>query len=586
MDRERFEVLLDLMIEGDLSRQDCGEFEELLSRKPELVVEANDRLAEHRLLGMIYQPFESSEFADSVMQAISIEDGKLVNTIYDTVIQQNSFGGGSGKSIPLQYQNLSASKQCIGDDHDSSLLSHSRGMWALLATVLFMLVCTLAAIIQFGSFKSNDRLARIQGNIPKMIGTVLLSQDSIWETGAFVEGARLPTGNFHLKSGLAVFRFDGGVEIVLRGSTKLELISAGSIAVEYGNVIVRAEDAATGFKVITPSSEVIDLGTEFSLTVNPTGETEVDVLEGEVSVRPLNARKDQKKVLSEGNAVVVDSAESKPRATRSSSERFDMLIAESNPAARADLMYAYEGFFYEPGPVALAESTRGKGWVGPWRKRTDSEGALEEPETAGNDSLDIVHGQMNVTWPIPGGELGMLRFPAGKTFRARQMERSIDLSQDGVYFFSLMVREPDLSDRPAKARPRESMRLTFRSTEDYFGEALSFGISQRQNPQIKTGIGVGFYSPAKSPSDQTTLWVGKIIARANGEDEVSFRVFSESDPLGYAEPFVWHVNSRKLELSAKLDLVLLTSTGLAPRVVDELRIGPTWRSVIPMKEAK
>ena len=70
----------------------------------------------------------------------------------------------------------------------------------------------------------------------------------------------------------------------------------------------------------------------------------------------------------------------------------------------------------------------------------------------------------------------------------------------------------------------------------------------------------------------------------DGEDEVSFRVFAESDALTYAEPAVWHVVSRNLDLSAKLNLVLLTSTGTAPRIVDELRIGPTWRSVTPMLE--
>jgi hypothetical protein len=245
-------------------------------------------------------------------------------------------------------------------------------------------------------------------------------------------------------------------------------------------------------------------------------------------------------------------------------------------------MYAYEGFFYDEGQVPLNQSRRGKGWVGPWRQRTEFEGYRAGEDVS--DSLEIVHGQMNVTWPVPGGELGMLRLPPGKTFRVREMQRPIDLNKGAICYFSFMVREPDYENRPSQAKPQEGIRLTFRSSEDYYGESLSFGISPELNPQIRTGLGVGFFSAVRAPSDQTTLWIGKAITRATGEDEVSFRIFSESDELTYAEPSVWHVATKGLNLSAKLNLVVLTSQGAASRIVDELRIGPTWRSVVPMKE--
>jgi hypothetical protein len=41
-----------------------------------------------------------------------------------------------------------------------------------------------------------------------------------------------------------------------------------------------------------------------------------------------------------------------------------------------------------------------------------------------------------------------------------------------------------------------------------------------------------------------------------------------------------------LDLDARFDRLLLSSTGVSPRIVDEIRIGPTWRSVAPLdKEA-
>ncbi len=72
-------------------------------------------------------------------------------------------------------------------------------------------------------------------------------------------------------------------------------------------------------------------------------------------------------------------------------------------------MLAYEGFFLRRGDCSVEQKPSRKGWVGPWRQRTEFEGFREDEDVT--DTLDIVHGQMNVTWPVPGGELGMLRLP-------------------------------------------------------------------------------------------------------------------------------------------------------------------------------
>ena len=164
----------------------------------------------------------------------------------------------------------------------------------------------------------------------------------------------------------------------------------------------------------------------------------------------------------------------------------------------------------------------------------------------------------------------------------RPMTKSIRLDRDGVVFFSLMVRETER--RTASDRPRERLRLTLRSSDDYDGEAISFGHGPGYRPAVQTGDGISHTSPLVLPPEQTTLWIGKIVSRKQGEDEIFFRVYGEEDVLGYAEPATWHVVTRDVELNANLDLVLISSEGKTARVVDELRIGPTWRSVAPMTE--
>ncbi len=69
-------------------------------------------------------------------------------------------------------------------------------------------------------------------------------------------------------------------------------------------------------------------------------------------------------------------------------------------------------------------------------------------------------------------------------------------------------------------------------------------------------------------------------------DVVYFRVYGEEDVLEYTEPSTWHVVTRDVDLNARLDLVLLSSECTTDRIIDELRIGPTWRSVAPIQQDK
>ncbi len=83
------------------------------------------------------------------------------------------------------------------------------------------------------------------------------------------------------------------------------------------DVVVRATDEATGFRLQTPSSELIDLGTEFAVRVADAGATTLNVLEGEVSVRPLSIANVNARVLEAGQAVIINDPQSSPREVHS-----------------------------------------------------------------------------------------------------------------------------------------------------------------------------------------------------------------------------------------------------------------------------
>lgn len=571
MSDARADELLNAILDGEASESDLAEFQSLIDGNEQLAAELADGIANHRLLGYIHRPFDSESFIDSVMASIQAEQIQTAQDIATLAFQEN---GEASVKIPTRAHSGFGAKR------------NRRSAIVLGGTLLSMVVLAVIAIFNWERFGGPDspRESNFVQSIPRetavSVATLLLEKDSVWSSEmAFTEGERLHAGTIELESGVAVLRFDGGAELVMSGETSVVLRTAGMADLRYGNVVIRAENGAEGFELGTPASPLIDLGTEFAVRVDRKGATELHVLDGDVEYRDGQVSN----VVSAGKAIRFAGPKSVAQTVACNALGFEEIILQVNPKPQPRRMIVYEGFHYEPGEIALEETTRGKGWAGPWRKRLPEERKFPDKDASPN-TFDIVHGQLNVTWPVPGGRKGMLKLPGGHMYYVRPLSRTIDLDRDGVLFFSLMVRETER--RTDSTRPYERLRLTFRSSENYHGESVSFGHGPGYRPKVQTGGGISHTSPMVLPGEQTTLWIGKIVSRKSGEDEIYFRVYGEDDVLGYAEPATWHVVTRGAELDAHLDRVLISSIGKTARIIDELRIGPTWRSVAPMEEKR
>ncbi len=553
MTSERSEELLGAILDGEATELEIAELNTLAEQDEALAMEVADRISEHRLLGLIHQPFDSELCVDAIMDAIDQEDQATSDQIFS--------------GLP---------------DHQSTTPDYHRRrvLLASIAATIALAFCVYWLAFRSDSEKDSTSPLQAERRSPRgSIATLVLDEKCAWSpTNPLVEGERIGRGPIELKSGTAIFRFDNGAELVMSGPATIEPQSAASVAVHLGDVVVRATDGAEGFVVLTPTSEVIDLGTEFAVKVEAEGNTELHVLDGEVSCRKLGDPDQLAKIVRAGQGLSIHS-DSRPVAVPMNSPRFREYVRQLNPRPQSHLLDVYEGFNYSPGFLPLGDSTVGIGWRGPWRKRKPFE--MTRPyEDASPDELEIVHGQMNVTWPVPGGRMGMLKLPAGNTYYVRPMEHAIDLGENSITYVSMMVRETERRNK--KRGPRERLRLTFRSLDHYYSQYISFGHSGRYQPRVQTGDGALHRSPQILPAEQTTLWIGKIISRKNSEDEIYFRVYGEGDTLGYAEPASWHVVSRGVDFDNRLDCVILSSEGTTERIVDEIRIGPTWRSVAPI----
>ncbi|MEM9016036.1 MAG: hypothetical protein AAGC68_03415 [Verrucomicrobiota bacterium] len=417
-------------------------------------------------------------------------------------------------------------------------------------------------------------------NMTPSIGTLILSDSCIWNSKALVEGQRLPEGVIELDSGTAVIRFDGGAEAVLTGPAGFKLESAISASLVHGEVVIRAVEGAEGFVLGTPSGRLIDLGTEFAVRVDETGETELHVHEGEVAVDTDSAKPEE--IVEAGAAVRIGAEpDHSLQSVILTAPRFQDLLARAAPKERRDLMTVYEGFHVDPGVYYPYQLDTGKGWAAPWRKRREEE--LNNHHLEAARRMKIAHSQMDITWPIKGGRAGMLKMSPGPEIWIRKMTKPMRMDRWGIYYFSFLVTQPFPSEtKETLPQGRGDVRFTFRSSKNYFDESLSLGWDKSQRPRVATSDWKTVRSIREVPSGGTIFCVAKIDTRKRGTDQILFRIYTAEDELDLVEPAEWDVILSGFSHSALYDLIVLTSNSRETRFVDEIRLGPSWRSVTPV----
>lgn len=121
------------------------------------------------------------------------------------------------------------------------------------------------------------------------VATVVSSTEATWAVGAAAlgVGARLPVGRLRLNVGEVELRFDSGAQVWLRGPADFDLQSRNRARLESGQLLARVPVEARGFAIDVPGLTVIDLGTEFGLLVDQTGQSQVHVLAGRVEVQTV-----------------------------------------------------------------------------------------------------------------------------------------------------------------------------------------------------------------------------------------------------------------------------------------------------------
>lgn len=112
--------------------------------------------------------------------------------------------------------------------------------------------------------------------------------DAVWER-SWVEGDRIGNDVVRLFGGSLELRFDDGAKVTLEGPVEFRPMTSGQLQLRRGRLMAAVPKEAIGFTVSTPTSQVVDMGTEFEVSVKETGASDVVVKRGEIEVMPALA---------------------------------------------------------------------------------------------------------------------------------------------------------------------------------------------------------------------------------------------------------------------------------------------------------
>jgi hypothetical protein len=122
---------------------------------------------------------------------------------------------------------------------------------------------------------------------PRPLATLVETNGARWENSALptAPGSPLRAGRLRLAEGVARLTFQSGAEVSLEGPAELELTGPNACFLHAGALTAHVPEHARGFVVGTAHARLIDHGTDFGISTDPTGRAQVQVLQGEVELQ-------------------------------------------------------------------------------------------------------------------------------------------------------------------------------------------------------------------------------------------------------------------------------------------------------------
>ncbi|MFO7936502.1 MAG: LamG-like jellyroll fold domain-containing protein [Kiritimatiellia bacterium] len=323
----------------------------------------------------------------------------------------------------LFVKELEARLQCEGDDGfvkniEKSLKASSevsfRRLWKFSAVAALML--SLA-----GWFLMST---------PYSVWAVVSRQRSaVWHGRSFVACQKIRNRSLTLDEGYAELNLVNGVRLILEAPVSIEFEKHDRLILKNGSLVARVPEQATGFTVLTPSSEVVDLGTEFGVSVDDAGASELCVLDGEVKAR---GSREQDFVHMTKNEACAFDVQRQIRMIKSDPSRFVRALPGHSPDNPDYLHWAFDGG--SDVVVCGGRGIQGRCYDGRLKAFDGGEGPLRQPGVFGKSIyFNGTDAYIETRFPGIGGHA-----PRTVAFWARVPEGDIEDTGYGMISWGLM----------------------------------------------------------------------------------------------------------------------------------------------------
>jgi FecR-like protein len=207
---------------------------------------------------------------------------------------------------------------------------------------------------------------------PVAVATVSDLANVTWtsESTVYEVNDEVLPGRICLESGLIRLSYRHGVVVTVDGPADYEILTPDRAVLRAGRLAAYVPDGAEGFRVSTPNAKVVDLGTEFGLTVSDRGETELSVFDGSVELTPS---------VPEAETTLVQSGQSYRVDEKGNAKSWSIGLAPYRDAR--DSLRGWK-IIWEPfgkgSDTGLFPGGPGAGWLEPWTIDVKNGSLLDE----------------------------------------------------------------------------------------------------------------------------------------------------------------------------------------------------------------
>lgn len=274
-------------------------------------------------------------------------------------------------------------------------------------------------------------------------------------TRAFHVGQVLYPGALNLASGILQLELYSGVSLVVEGPAELEIVSPDLVRMHSGKVRADVPPPARGFRLLAGEFDLVDLGTEFGVSLGKDGAGELHVINGEVQVKSAIAPGNAGELLTTGKAVALNRDGSHSVITADATKfAGSAALRERSDKRYAAWQKAMQALADDPDTVALYDFQMGHDNRLPNLAKhgpNDTEGIVVgcgkgQGRWEDKSSLDFRHSSQRVRVKIPGSYDSLTLATWVKIDSLEQFSQSLlqaESRQPLSTFWNLIQRKPN-----------------------------------------------------------------------------------------------------------------------------------------------